>query len=52
MLSTQGELVKILDFKYFTRFYSFSGTSKIDQEKKIISEINVSVVLDIVCGDT
>ncbi len=45
-------LVKILDFRHFERFFTFSKSDRKTYKKAITDGVNVSVVLDMVCGNT
>ncbi len=52
-------LVKILDFRHFERFFRFDqsdrenkANSRIGMKKAISDGVNVSVVLDMECGNT
>lgn len=45
-MSTKGEFVEILCFRYFARYMSFSRTGKMGKKKQIMNGIEVSVVLD------
>ena len=45
-------LVKILDFRHFERFFTFSKSDRKTYKKAISDGVNVSVVLDMVCGNT
>lgn len=51
MSTTSEGYVKILDFRHFERFSSFSGIAEGSRKKAISDGINVSVVLDMVCGN-
>lgn len=45
-------LVKILDFRHFERFFTFLKSDRKTYKKVISDGVNVSVVLDMVCGNT
>lgn len=45
-------LVKILDFRHFERFFTFSKSDRKTYKKAISDGVNVSVVLDMECGNT
>ena len=46
-----GKLVKLLDFRHFVRFFSFDRKEQNTLKKSISDVINVSVVLDVECGN-
>lgn len=52
MSTTSEGYVKILDFRHFERFFSFSKSDRKTYKKAISDGVNVSVVLDMVCGNT
>ena len=47
-----GKFVEILSFRHFERFFSFSKSDRKTYKKAISDGVNVSVVLDMVCGNT
>ena len=47
----QGGYVRILDFRHFVRFFSFDRKEQNTLKKSISDGINVSVVLDVECGN-
>jgi hypothetical protein len=51
-VDTKSIYVEILRFKHFTRHMVFTGNDKKSRNKEIKNYINVSVVVDIVCGNT
>ena len=59
MSTTSEGFVKILDFRHFERFFRFDqsdrenkANSRIGMKKAISDGVNVSVVLDMECGNT
>ena len=52
MSTTSEGFVKILDFRHFERFFTFSKSDRKTYKKAISDGVNVSVVLDMVCGNT
>ena len=52
MSTTSDRYVKILDFRHFERFFTFSKSDRKTYKKAISDGVNVSVVLDMVCGNT
>ena len=52
MSTTSEGFVKLLDFKHFERFFSFSKSDRKTYKKAISDGVNVSLVLDMVCGNT
>ena len=52
MLSTSGEIVEILNFRHFFKHIVFTSEGDKTRNKEIKNYINVSVVVDIECGDT
>ena len=50
--TTSDRYVKILDFRHFERFYRFDQSDRKTYKKAISDGVNVSVVLDSVCGNT
>lgn len=44
--------VKLFDFRYFERFFRFDQSDRKTYKKAISDGVNVSVVLDSVCGNT
>ncbi len=52
MSTTSDRFVKILDFRHFERFFTFSKSDRKTYKKAISDGVNVSVVLDMVCGNT
>lgn len=52
MSTTSERFVKILDFRHFERFFTFSKSDRKTYKKAISDGVNVSVVLDMVCGNT
>ena len=52
MCTTEGRYVKILSFRHFRRVSNFQRDGEISRKKSISDGINVSVVMDIVCGNT
>ena len=47
-----GKFVGLLSFRHSTRFFSFSKSDRKTYKKAISDGVNVSVVLDMVCGNT
>jgi len=52
MSTTSDRFVKILDFRHFERFFTFSKSDRKTYKKAISDGVNVSVVLDMECGNT
>ena len=52
MSTTSEGFVKLLDFKHFERFFSFSKSDRKTYKKAISDGVNVSVVLDMVSRNT
>ena len=52
MSTTSDRFVKILDFRHFERLFTFSKSDRKTYKKAISDGVNVSVVLDMVCGNT
>lgn len=52
MSTTSEGFVKILDFRHFERFFRFDQSDRKTYKKAISDGVNVSVVLDMVCGNT
>ena len=52
MSTTSEGIVKILDFRHFERFFRFDQSDRKTYKKAISDGVNVSVVLDMVCGNT
>ena len=50
--TTSDRYVKILDFRHFERFFRFDQSDRKTYKKAISDGVNVSVVLDSVCGNT
>lgn len=44
--------IRILDFRHFERFFQFSQSDRKGKKKAISDGVNVSVVLDMVSGNT
>ena len=49
--TTSDRYVKILDFRHFERFFRFDQSDRKTYKKAISDGVNVSVVLDSVCGN-
>lgn len=47
-----GKFVKLLDFRHFERHMMFSQSDRKTYKKAISDGVNVSVVLDVGCGNT
>ena len=47
-----GKFVKLFDFRHFERFFRFDQSDRKTYKKAISDGVNVSVVLDSVCGNT
>lgn len=47
-----GKFVELLSFRHFERFFTFSKSDRKTYKKAISDGVNVSVVLDMVCGNT
>lgn len=47
-----GKFVELLSFRRFERFFTFSKSDRKTYKKAISDGVNVSVVLDMVCGNT
>lgn len=52
MSTTSDRFVKILDFRHFERFFTFSKSDRKTYKKAVSDGVNVSVVLDVGCGNT
>ena len=52
MSTTSTGYVKLLDFRHFERFFRFDQSDRKSYKKAISDGVNVSVVLDMVCGNT
>ena len=52
MPTTSERFVKILDFRHFERFFTFSKSDQKTYKKAVSDGVNVSVVLDVGCGNT
>lgn len=52
MSTTSDRFVKILDFRHFERFFRFDQSDRKTYKKAISDGVNVSVVLDMVSGNT
>ena len=52
MLSTSREFIEILSFKHFARYMSFQSVGQKGARKRILNEVDVSVVLHVVSVDT
>lgn len=50
--TTSDRYVKILEFRHFERFFRFDRSDRKTYKKAISDGVNVSVVLDSVCGNT
>jgi len=50
--TTSEKYLRILDFRHFERFYQFSQSDRKGKKKAISDGVNVSVVLDMVSGNT
>ena len=50
--TTSNRYVKILEFRHFERFFRFDQSDRKTYKKAISDGVNVSVVLDSVCGNT
>ena len=46
------KFVKLFDFRHFERFFRFDQSDRKTYKKAISDGVNVSVVLDSVCGNT
>lgn len=51
-ITTKKKYVEILDFKHFLRFCTFNGEGGRWRNKQVKSYIEVSVVIDMVRGNT
>ena len=51
-ITNSGRFVRILDFRHFERFFRFDQSDRKTYKKAISDGVNVSVVLDSVCGNT
>jgi hypothetical protein len=51
-VDTKSIYVKILRFKHFTKHMVFTENSKKTRNKEIKNYINVSVAVEVVCGNT
>lgn len=47
-----GKFVELLSFRHFERFFAFSKSDRKTYKKAISDGVNVSLVLDMVCGNT
>ena len=47
-----GKFVELLSFRHFERFFTFTKSDRKTYKKAISDGVNVSVVLDMVCGNT
>lgn len=52
MSTTSAGYVKLLEFRHFERFFRFDQSDRKSYKKAISDGVNVSVVLDMVCGNT
>ena len=50
--TTSNRYVKILEFRHFERFFRFDQSDRKTYKKAISDGVNVSVLLDSVCGNT
>ena len=50
--TTSEKYLRILDFRHFERFFQFSQSDRKGRKKAISDGVNVSVVLDMVSGNT
>ena len=50
--TTSEKYLRILDFRHFERFFQFSQSDRKGKKKAISDGVNVSVVLDMVYGNT
>lgn len=50
--TTSGGFVKILEFRHFERFFRFDQSDRKTYKKSISDGVNVSVVLNVVAGNT
>lgn len=50
--TTSERYVKILDFRHFSRFWAFLEREEKGHKKVIMDGVNVSVVFDMVSGNT
>ena len=50
--TTSEKYLRILDFRHFERFFQFSQSDRKGKKKAISDGVNVSVVLDMVSGNT
>ena len=50
--TTSDRFIRILDFRHFERFFRFDQSDRKTYKKAISDGVNVSVVLDSVCGNT
>ena len=50
--TTSERYVRIFDFRHFERFFRFDQSDRRSYKKAISDGVNVSVVLDMVCGNT
>ncbi len=50
--TTSEKYLRILDFRHFERFYSFSQSDRRSYKKAISDGIDVSVVINVVSGNT
>ena len=47
-----GKFVELLSFRHFERFFGFDQSDRKTYKKTVSDGVNVSVVLDMVCGNT
>ena len=52
MSTTSEGFVELLSFRHFERFFTFSKSDRKTYKKAISDGVNVSLVLDMVCGNT
>ena len=50
--TTSGRYVRILDFRHFESFFRFDKNGSNRRKKTLSSGVDVSVVLDVVIGNT
>ena len=50
-IDTKSEIVKILHFKQFYKYYAFNEDGEGGKKKLIKNYIDVNVCIDMVCGD-
>ena len=51
-MSTQGEFIEILNFRHFVKYFVFTSEGDKIRNKQLKKYINVSVVIDMECGNT